>query len=131
MLGGYLLYTLTLIAAVVDAAIRTLLGKLGVAQLCPLFTPKLQCLRLAPIGGGDGVEHIVPSFVPDAFAMLVKHIFPPLLVAPFSVWLDRPDGTHDMKMRILDAVVLLVGGMNGKVHYHPPAHKVLEQKLPC
>ena len=36
-----------------------------------------------------------------------------------------------MKMRVLDAAVLLVRLMNGIVHHHAPAHKLLQQKLPC
>ena len=131
MLGGYLFHTLTLKAAVVDAAIQTLLGKLCVAQVSPCLPPCFQCFRLAPVGGGDGVEHIVPGLVPDAFTMLVQHIFPPLFVAPFSVWQDRPDGTHDMKMRVPDTAVLLVRLVNGKVHHHAPAHKIVQQKSPC
>ncbi len=41
------------------------------------------------------------------------------------------DGTHDMKMRIRNAAVLLIGRVNGGVHYYATAHKVLQQKLPC
>ena len=36
-----------------------------------------------------------------------------------------------MEVRILDAAVLLVRLVNGEVHYHATAHKVLQQKLPC
>ena len=32
--------------------------------------------------------------------MLVQHIFPPLLIAPSTVWLDGTDGTHDVKVWI-------------------------------
>ena len=56
VLSGYLLYTLTLIAAVVDAAIQTLLGKLCVAQVSPCLPPCFQCFRAAPVGGGDSVD---------------------------------------------------------------------------
>ena len=58
MLGGYLLYTLTLIAAVVDAAIRTLLGKLCVAQVSPpSIAEEVQCqLRDAMNFEGSDVE---------------------------------------------------------------------------
>ena len=63
--------------------------------------------------------------------MLVQHIFPPLLVAPSAVFVQRANGTHDMKVRIGNVDVLLVGRMNSKVHHHLSAHKVLQQKLPC
>ena len=59
------------------------------------------------------------------------HLSLPLLVAPSAVFVQRANGTHDMKVRIGNADVLLVERMNGKVHYHTPAHKVLQQKLPC
>ena len=36
-----------------------------------------------------------------------------------------------MKVRIGNAAVLFVWRVNGKVHYHAPAHKVLQQELPC
>ena len=108
MLSGHLLHTPTLIAAVVAAAIQTLLGKLGVAKFSPCLSPYFQRFRATPIGGGYGVEHIVASLVPDAVAVLIQHIFPPLFVAPSAVRLDRADGTHDMKMRVLDAAALLI-----------------------
>ena len=63
--------------------------------------------------------------------MLVQHIFPPLFVSPTAIRLDGADGTHDVKVRIGNTAVLLVGRMNRKVHHHPSAHKVLQQKLPC
>ena len=63
--------------------------------------------------------------------MFVQHIFPPLLVAPSAVFIQRTDGTHNMKVGIGNAAVLLIWLMHGEVHYHAPAHKVLQQKLPC
>ena len=36
-----------------------------------------------------------------------------------------------MEVQVLDAAILLARRMNGKVHHHAPAHKVLQQKLPC
>ena len=36
-----------------------------------------------------------------------------------------------MKVGIGNAAVLLIWLMHGEVHYHAPAHKVLQQKLPC
>ena len=36
-----------------------------------------------------------------------------------------------MKVRIGNAGVLFVWRVNGKVHHHAPAHKILQQKLPC
>ena len=58
--------------------------------------------------------------------MLVQHIFPPLLIAPPTVRLNGTDGTHDMKMRIRNAAVLLVQLMHGKVHYHATAHEIVQ-----
>lgn len=55
-----------------------------------------------------------------------KQIFPPLLVAPSAVFIQRTDRTHNMEMRIGNAAVLLVGEVNGKVHHHAPAHKLLQ-----
>ena len=122
---------LSFIAAVVDPAIQTFLRKLRVAQISPRLPPMLQGFRTAPIGGRHSVEYIVACLIPDALTMLVQHIFPPLLVAPSAVFVQRANGTHDMKVRIGNANVLLVGRMNSKVHHHPSAHKVLQQKLPC
>ena len=131
MLGGYLLHALSIIAPVVNAAIQTLLSKSGIAELRPLFTPKLQCLRLAPIGSRHSVEHIVSCFIPGAVAMLVQHIFPPLFVSPSAIRLDGANRTHDVKMRIGNAAVSFVGRVNSEVHHHAPAHKIVQQKLPC
>ena len=36
-----------------------------------------------------------------------------------------------MKVRVGNAAVLLVGLMHGKVCHHAPAHKIVQQKLPC
>ena len=36
-----------------------------------------------------------------------------------------------MEVRVLDAAVLSVWLMHGEIHYHAPANKVLQQKLPC
>ena len=67
----------------------------------------------------------------DAVAILVQHIFPPLLVAPLAVRLYGTDGAHYMEMGIGDAAILFIGGMHGEVHDHAPPHKLLQQKLPC
>ena len=79
-----------------------------------------QRLWLAPIGGRHSVEYIVACFVPDAIPMLVQQIFPPLLVAPSAVFVQRANGTHDMKVRIGNAGVLFVWRVNGKVHHIMP-----------
>ena len=115
----------------VDPTIQTFLRKLRVAQISPFLPPMLQGFRAAPIGGGRSVEHIVASLISDALSMLVQHIFPPLLIAPLAVRLNGANRTHDVKMRIGNADILLVGRMNRKIHHHPSAHKVLQQKLPC
>ena len=36
-----------------------------------------------------------------------------------------------MEVGIGNAAILLVGRMNSEVHDHAPAHKLLQQKLPC
>ena len=57
------------------------------------------CKRIgnAPIGGRHSVEYIVSCFIPDALTMLVQQIFPPLLIAPSAVFIQRMDRTHDME----------------------------------
>lgn len=87
--------------------------------------------RGCPVGGGHRVEHIVSSSVPDALAVFVQHIFPALLAAPSAVRQDGPDGAQHMEVRVLDAAVLSVWLVYGEIHYHAPANKVLQQKLPC
>ena len=122
---------LSLIAAVVDPAVEFLFCKLLIAQISPCLPPMLQGVGTAPVGGRHSVEYIVSCFVPDALTVLVKQIFPPLLAAPFAVFIQRTDRTHDMKMGIGNASILFVGRVNGEVHHHAPAHKLLQQKLPC
>ena len=121
-----LLHTLTLVAAVVDAAFQTLFRKSSIAHCRPLFPPMFQRFRFAPVRGGNSVEHIVSCFIPYALPIFIHEIFPPLLVAPFSIGQQGTDGTHDMKMRVGNAAVLLVGGVNGEIHHHAPAHKLLQ-----
>ena len=58
--------------------------------------------------------------------MLIQHIFSSLLVAPPAVRLNRANRTHDVKMRIGNAAILFVGRVNGKVHYHATAYKLLQ-----
>ena len=124
--GRNLFNALSFIAAVVDPAIQTFLRKLLIAQISPRLPPFFQRLRLAPIGGWHSVEHIVSCFAPDALPMLVQHIFPPLLIAPSAVWLDGTDGTHDVKVWIGNAAVLLVWLMHSEVHHHAAAHKIVQ-----
>ena len=88
--------------------------------------PMLQGVGTAPIGGRHSVEHIVSCFITDALPTLVKQIFPPLLVAPSAVFIQRTDGTHDMEVGIGNPAVLLVGRVNGKVHHHAPTYKLLQ-----
>jgi len=117
---------LPLIAAVVDPAIQTFLRKLLIAQISPRLPPMLQGFGTAPIGGRRSVEHIVASLIQNAFSMLVQHIFPPLLVAPSAVFVQRANGTHDMKVRVGNAAVLLVWLMHGEVRHHAAAHKIVQ-----
>ena len=122
---------LPLIAAVVDMAGQFLFRKLDIAQLRPRLPPVFQGFGAAPVGGGDGIEHIVPGSIRDAVAAFIQHIFTPLLVAPLAVWLNGTDGTHHMEVGIGNAAIFLVRRMDGIVHDHAPAHKLLQQKLPC
>ena len=108
MLRGDLLHALTGKAAVVNAAVQPFFGKLGIAHLSPCLPPRFQRLRLAPVRRGNGVEHIVVRLVQNAFPMLVRHIFPPLFVPPPTVVLDGANRTHDVKMQIGNADVLLI-----------------------
>ena len=123
--GNYVFNALSFIAAVVDPAIQIFLRKLRVAQISPRLPPMLQGFRTAPIGGRHSVEYIVACLIPDALTMLVQHIFPPLLVSPLAVRLNGANRTHDMKVRIGNAAILFVWRVNGKIHYHAPAHKLL------
>ena len=63
--------------------------------------------------------------------MLIQHIFPPLFLAPPAVRLNRANRTHDVKMRIGNAAILLVRLMHSEVRQHAPVHKIVQQKLPC
>src|SRR5699024_4878740 len=101
----------------VDAAIQTFLREFGVAQLRPCLPPLLQGVGTAPVGGGHSVEHMISSLVLDALAVLVQHIFPALFIAPSAVRQDRPDGAQHMEVRVLDAAVLSVWLMYGKIHH--------------
>ena len=58
--------------------------------------------------------------------MLVKQIFPSLLITPSAVFIQRTHRTHNMKVRIGNAAILFVGRVNGKVHYHATAYKLLQ-----
>ena len=58
--------------------------------------------------------------------MLIQQIFPPLLVAPSAVFVQRTDGTHDMEVGIGDTAVFLLRLMHSKVHNHATAHKLLQ-----
>ena len=129
--SGELVDALSLIAAVVDPAVQFLFRKLLIAQISPRLPPMLQGVGTAPIGGRHSVEYIVFCSIPDALTMFVQQIFPPLFVAPSAVFIKRTDRTHHMKVRIGDTAVLLVGRVNGKVHHHATAHKLIQQKLPC
>jgi len=125
VLGRDLLHALTGKAAMVDATVKALLGKLGIAHLSPCLPPRFQRFGFAPVGCRHSVEYIVSCFITDALAMFVEHIFPPLLVAPSAVFVQRTNGTHDMKVRIRNAAVLAVWLMHGEVRHHAPAHKIV------
>ena len=121
-----LLHALTLVAAVVDAAIQPFFGKSSIAHCRPLFPPMFQRFRFTPVRGGDSVEHIISCFIPDALPVFIQEIFPPLFAAPFPIRQQGTDRTHDMKMRVGNAAISLVGGVNGEIHHHTPAHKLLQ-----
>lgn len=125
MLGGDLLYALTGKAAVVNAAVQPLFGKPSIAHPSPCLPPRFQRFGLSPVRRRNGVEHIIASLIQNTFPMLIQHIFPPLFVAPFAVRLDGTNRTHDVKMRVGNAAVLLVWLMHGEVRHHAPAHKIV------
>lgn len=58
--------------------------------------------------------------------MLVQHILPPLFVSPTAVQVDGANRTHDVKVRVGNAAVLLVGRVNSEVHHHAAAHKIVQ-----
>ena len=84
----------------------------------------LQGAGTTPIGSRNSIEYIVSCFILDALTIFIQQILPPLLVAPSAVFIQRTDRTHNMKVGIGNAAVLLVGGVNGEVHHHAPAHKL-------
>lgn len=92
-----LLHALTLVAAVVYAAIQPFFDKSSIAHCRPLF----QRFRFTPVRGWDSVEHIISVFI--------QEIFPPLLVAPCPIRQQETDRTHDIKMRGDNAAISLVG----------------------
>ena len=71
MYRGDLLNALGLVAAVVDPGFKSLPFKLGVYHPAPGFPPMLQRFRLMPIGGVDGIEHMLALLIPDALAVFV------------------------------------------------------------
>ena len=58
--------------------------------------------------------------------MLIQFVNTALLESPLAVFFDGADGSHDMKMGILNAAVILVWEMNSEVHNHATAHKMLQ-----
>ena len=123
--GGELADALSLIAAVVDAVVQAFFGKLGIAKVSPCLPPCFQRFRLAQVRRVDSVEYIIAYLVQNALTVLVQHIFPPLLVSPLAVRFHGTDGTHDVKMWIGNATILLVWLMHGEVRHHAPAHKIV------
>ena len=77
--SGKKLHALTLIASVVDANIKPFLCKLGVAHLRPCLPPVFQRFGTAPVGSGNGIEHILTVCVSNTVAVLVQLIHPALL----------------------------------------------------
>ena len=126
VLGGDLLHALTGKAAMVDAAIQTFFGKLGVAHLSPCLPPRFQHFGFAPVGCRHSVEHIVACLVQNTLAVFVQYIFPPLFVSPPAVRPNGTDGTHDVKVRVGNAAVLLVWLMHGEVRHHAPVHEIVQ-----
>ena len=116
-------------AAVVDANIQTFFFELGVTHRRPLLTPKLQGICRTPIGSGNGIEHIVAFAIGDAVAVFIKHIFSSLLQSPFAVLLDRADGTQKVEVWVVDAAFFSFRFVNGEVHHHATADKMLGEEL--
>ena len=85
--GRKLVNALSLIAAVVDPAVQFLFCKLLIAQVSPRLPPMLQGVGTAPIGSRYGIKHIISCFITDTLTMLVKQIFPSLLITPSAVFI--------------------------------------------
>ena len=128
--SGRFLHATIRIGAVVDAAGQALLLQRPVHIARPFLPPAQEGPFRSPIGGGDSIPDIVSCLIPDALSLLIHHIFPALLGTPFAVFVDGPDGAENMKMRIRNAAALQVRRMDGKIHDHALADKLLLQELP-
>ena len=129
--GGKKLHALTLIASVVDTNVKPLFRKLGIAHLRPCFTPMFQRFGTAPVGSGNGIEHILTVCVSNTVALLVQHIFSPLFYAPCAVLLHWSNRAEKVKMGIGCAAVLTLLFVKGHINGHAPADKLPKQKFPC
>ena len=126
--GGRFLHTPIRVRAVVDPAGQALFFKGPVDVAGPFLPPVPERLFLAPIGGGDGVEHGIPGLVQNPVAVPVQRIDAVLLRAPFAALVDGPDRAEDVKVRIGDAAALRLRGVNGEVHDHALTDKLLRQE---
>ena len=95
--GGYLVNALPLVAAVVYALCVSGLFQIAVDMLRPCRPPFLRFSLLVPVGGLYRFTLILPlDRVIDFFAVLVKDIFLPLLVAPCPVLVQGAHRQEDM-----------------------------------
>ena len=70
------------------------------------------------------------SFIQNPIASIVKRIFPALLLSPCAIGIDGAHGRHHMEVRVGDANLLLVRGMDGKIGNHAFVHQTALHKLP-
>ena len=128
--GGDQVNPLPHIGAVVNTNIQPLFRKLFIDHPAPCFPPFFQRFRAAPVGSGYGVEHGLAVPIQHPVSLIIQHIFPALLLSPCAVWIDGAHGRHHMDVRVGDASVLLVRGMDGKIGNHSFVHQTALHKLP-
>ena len=115
----------------VDANIQAFFFKLGVAHHRPLLTPELQGISRTPICSRDSIEHIIAFAVGNTVAGFIKHIFSFLLQSPFAVLLDGTNRAHEVEVGIIDAAFFFLRFVNGEIHHHATADKMLGEELSC
>ena len=129
--GGEQVHSLTQIAAVIDTDIKPLFFKFGIAHISPRLTPVFQRFGTAPVGSGNSVKEELAVLVSDTVSVLVQPVHSVLLKAPCPVRVHGAHGAEEMKVRVGYPSVLGLFLMECHINGHAPAHKVVQQKLPC
>ena len=105
--GGYLVYPLPLITAVVYALPVSVLLQTLVAELRPCRPPFLRFGLFVPIGGGNGFAFVLPLFgVIDFIPVPVKNVLLFLLRSPLAALVKRAHSQHDMGVGVAAACVV-------------------------